>query len=100
MGKHAEKIYHREYRCAYYDRCLDRAARTDKPFDCAGCKRLHFKIPRQTDVWEEMITEEAVSCMKLLRAIFDEECRYEHRGERKTVAPEEDVPLADAEWLG
>ena len=76
----------RDFRCATYHKCLANAARFDLVLDCTDCPNRRHRIPRGSDIYFEMLTEEVERCGYLLKAIFHPDAwLLEERAKQKAV---------------
>ena len=91
-----EKIAYRSYKCRGYKTCLCTAALLDYPMDCTNCPNERFTTPRPTTIMNERIMEDALSCYRLLTAVYHLDRYYHAHDVRMDVAIEPDAPLADA----
>jgi hypothetical protein len=96
----------REYRCVNYETCLRKAALSNKNLDCTGCRNKQYPTPKHSDCFYEIVTQEAVACQTLLRAVFHPQAwRVEDRAKQKAMKKgldygQEEEPGARIRWWG
>jgi len=92
---------YRDYRCDSYQICLRNAAFFDLVLDCTDCQNCKHSEPKPSDIYEEIIMDDTISCCNLLNVIFypDKYVYKHHENIMKDEFPEEDAPLSEIEWL-
>lgn len=75
----------RDYKCATYHKCLANAARFDLVLDCTDCPNRRHKIPKSSDIYFEILTEDALRCCELMKAVFRPEIWEAEQRERKEI---------------
>lgn len=95
----------RDPQCTSYHICLKNAALFDLTLDCTDCQNKSYDAPEPSDDYVEMLTEEAVGCNRLLRAVFHPQAwKLEDRARQNIMKQPQTVvepqPEAVIEWWG
>ncbi|HPJ68349.1 MAG TPA: hypothetical protein PLS62_11225 [Desulfobacteraceae bacterium] len=101
---HDETQPYRDFRCPHYFDCLTKAAKRNTKLICAGCrKKIKAKVElKPSDIYDDIVRDDALSCLKLLIAVFWPELdSYRHRGTHQYTREKEQFgSIADIRWMG